>query len=408
MTQSTLAPVFSGLRVGLHTLLVGLAVFAVVRAYLGDSPYAFAALVVAALFVALYAVGVVIASRGRGSRPLAVLWVGSLTAIWAVLLWVAPDSAYLVFPLFFLFLHVLPMGAGIAAVVAATGISIVSLGLHLGFNIGGVIGPIIGAVFSVLIGLAYRALTREAQEREELLAELMHTRQQLASTEREQGALAERARLAREIHDTVAQGLSSIQMLLHAAERSTPEPGLSHLRLARETAAESLADTRGIIRALTPPSLDGGLVAALERLAEDQSKRSGIAMRVISDGEPNIAMSTSTALLRIAQGAISNVVRHSGADSAEIRLSHSADGGDVELIVRDSGVGFDPDLTQGGAGGGLSFGLRAIHERADQLGGSARITSVRGSGTELVVTIPGGSAAAGRPRGSNRGTESTR
>ena len=390
MTQSILAPVFVGLRVGLHSLLVGLAVFAVARAFVSGSPHALSALVAATVFVTLYAVGVLVARSGRGSRPLAMLWVGGLTAIWAVLLWAAPDGAYLVFPLFFLFLHVLPMPAGIGAVVVATGIAIVSLGLHLGFNFGGVLGPIIGAVFSILIGLGYRALTREAAERERLLAELMRTREQLALTEREQGALAERARLAREIHDTVAQGLSSIQMLLHAAERSTPEPGLSHLRLARETAAESLADTRGIIRELTPPALDGGLVAALKRLAADQAARSGIEITVKSDGDPDIAMSERTALLRIAQGAISNVVRHSRAASATIQLgAGEGDANTVSLTVRDTGVGFDPNQPLTGTGDDLSFGLRAIRERAEQLGGEVRITSAPGAGTELRVVIPG-------------------
>src|SRR5690606_17402622 len=138
----------------------------------------------------------------------------------------------------------------------------------------------------------------------------------LAETEREQGALAERARLAREIHDTVAQGLSSIQMLLHAAERDAPHgAALRHVRLARETAAESLAETRRFIRELTPAGLDDGLVAALRRLAREQERRSGLRIEVTAkETDLALPMDVQSALLRIAQGAVSNAVRHSGAD----------------------------------------------------------------------------------------------
>ncbi|WP_342664885.1 hypothetical protein [Microbacterium indicum] len=100
-----------------------------------------------------------------------------LTVLWAVLTWLSPEGAYLVFPLFFLCLHVLPGRGGVAAIVLATAFAIVALGLHLGFSVGGVIGPLVGAGVALLIGLAYRAPTREAQERERLLAELIRTRQ---------------------------------------------------------------------------------------------------------------------------------------------------------------------------------------------------------------------------------------
>ncbi|MBQ9918241.1 MAG: sensor histidine kinase, partial [Microbacterium sp.] len=265
MPHRTLAPVFTGLRAGLHALFAGLLALVVVRVvWTGGSPWALA---LAALLAAVYLAGLWLARRERPAGGIA--WVCALTLVWAPLMWLVPEAAYIVFPLFFLYLHVLPGWVGPAAVVAATGLTIAAFAVHGGLTVGGVVGPVVGAGVALLIGLGYGALQRRSVEREALVAELLATRDRLAATEREQGVLAERARLAREIHDTVAQGLSSIQMLLHAAERADATgPGIAHIRLARQTAADGLAETRRFIRELAPPTLDRGLGSALQRLAE--------------------------------------------------------------------------------------------------------------------------------------------
>ncbi|WP_044495318.1 sensor histidine kinase [Nesterenkonia massiliensis] len=397
MPHSTLTPVFTGLRFGLHALLIGLAGFAVVRAFVVFSPVAALTLLVGVLFVAVYLAGAWASRSGRAAglsgHWFAVVWVAALTLLWAVLTWLSPEGAYLVFPLFFLYLHVLPGPGGVAAIVVTTAFSILALGLHLGFSVGGVIGPLVGAGVALLIGLAYRALQREAEERERLLAELIRTRQQLAETEREQGALAERARLAREIHDTVAQGLSSIQMLLRAAERDTPEPGAGYLKLARETAAESLADTRQIIRELTPARLDDGLAAALRRLGQEQSDRASLPVEVTAE-DLDLPMGTQTALLRIAQGALSNAIRHANATRIAIELEREDDA--VSLVVRDDGQGFDVSSAVADLHEADSFGLSAMRERVEQLDGALTITSAPGDGATVtaLLPLPAGSGAA--------------
>ena len=398
MPHSSLAPLFSGLRLGLHALLIGLTAFAVVRGFLVSSPAAVWTLLVGAAFAAVYLAGAWAArghaARGVPRRRSAVAWAAVLTLLWALLTWLSPEGAYLVFPLFFLYLHVLPGLGGVLTIVVTTAFAILALGLHLGFSVGGMIGPLVGAGVALLIGMAYRALTREARERERLLAELLRTRRQLAETEREQGALAERARLAREIHDTVAQGLSSIQMLLRAAERDVPEPGAGHLRLARETAADSLAETRQIIRELTPTRLDGGLAAALRRLGEDQSRRASRPVEVTAE-DLELPMAAQTALLRIAQGALANAVRH--AEASRISLELAAASGAVSLTVRDDGRGFDAPTAEAGAHEADSFGLRAMRERVEQLEGSLEIASEPGRGTALTATLPLPSESGGRP-----------
>lgn len=389
MPHSTLAPVFTGLRLGLHALLTGLAGFAVARAFVVSSPAAVWTLIVGVAFVAVYLVGAWAARAHTGAgvsrRGFALAWVIALTLLWAVLTWLSPEGAYLVFPLFFLYLHVLPGPGGVAAIVVTTAFAILALGLHLGFSVGGVIGPLIGAGVALLIGLAYRALTRDAEERERLLAELIRTRQQLADTEREQGALAERARLAREIHDTVAQGLSSIQMLLRAAERDTPEPGAGYLELAREAAADSLADTRQIIRELTPARLDDGLAAALRRLGQEQSDRAPVLVEVAAE-DLDLPMGTQTALLRIAQGALSNAIRHANATRIVIELAR--DDATVSLVARDDGHGFDVSSAVADSHEADSFGLHAMRERVEQLDGTLTITSTPGNGTTVTARLP--------------------
>ncbi len=394
MPHSTLAPVFTGLRVGLHTLLIGLTAFAVVRAFVVASPVAICTLVVGIAFVAVHLTGAWAARSGTGpdlARPaasrrgVAISWVAVLTVLWAVLSWLTPEGTYLVFPLFFLFLHLMPGVGGLLTVLATTTFAIFTLGLHLGFSIGGVIGPLIGAGVALLIGLAHRALTKEAEERDRLLAELVRTRQQLADTEREQGALAERARLAREIHDTVAQGLSSIQMLLRAAERDTPEPGAGYLALARETAADSLADTRQIIGELTPTRLGDGLAAALRRLGQEQANRTSVPIEVTAD-DLDLPMAAQTALLRIAQGALSNATRHAAA--TQITIGLSAAEATVTLTVRDDGRGFDVATAVADSHGTDSFGLQAMRERVEQLDGTLEITSTAGRGTTVEARLP--------------------
>ena len=392
MAHSTLTPVFVGLRTGLHVLFAALLALVVVRVVVVQDDTVWAESGLAALFAVLYVLGARVATvRGPRRTLVGALWIAALTTVWVALLVLVPEAAYLVFPLFFLYLHVLPRIVGPVAVVVATAISIVALGVHGGFTVGGVIGPLVGAGVALLIGLGYRALAREAAEREALVAELLATRDLLAATERQQGVLTERARLAREIHDTVAQGLSSIQMLLHAAEAADGDrPGIDHIRLARSTAADGLADTRRFIRELAPPSLDAGLAAALGRLSQ-QWRRDGLRIEVsVPTGGADLTMDVQTALLRIAQGAVANVAQHAGATTVDIGLTLSPT--EATLVVHDDGVGFDRDRVGLDTATSDSFGLRAMAERVEQLGGGLTVDSAPGRGTTVTAVVDRGAA----------------
>jgi signal transduction histidine kinase len=183
-------------------------------------------------------------------------------------------------------------------------------------------------------------------------------------------------------------------MLLHAAERDIPDEAVrDKLRLARETAADNLQETRRFIRELTPPALDEQtLPAALRRLASatnEQAAQSGSRTRIsfsLSGHPVALPMSIEATLLRIAQGSLSNVVKHSEAARAELTLSYLGD--EVAIDVVDNGVGFDPAELESEATAAVSFGLRAIRQRAEALGGTADVESTPGGGTALSVRIP--------------------
>ena len=390
MAHTALTPVFVGLRTGLHLLFTALTVLVIVRAVVAPTPDSIAVIVLALALLGTYGLGALVRPSGRAAM---LVWLGALSVEWLVLLWLIPEAAYLVFPLFFVYLHLLGRWWGSAAIVVATLCAICALGIHGGWSVGGVVGPLVGAGVALLIGLGYQALAREAEQRDALMRELLATRGQLAATEHESGVLAERARLAREIHDTLAQGLSSIQILLHAAERADPDrAGVEHIRLARETAAANLADARRFIRELTPPDLDDqGLGGALRRLAVSQWATQGLLVNVRVSDTVDLPMHLQTALLRIAQGAIANVIQHAHASVATITLA--VDGDLLHFTIADDGRGFDPQQSSREQGGRSdSFGLQAIRERVDQLGGALTIDSGPGRGTTLAVELSPGSA----------------
>ncbi|MCP2031468.1 signal transduction histidine kinase [Okibacterium sp. HSC-33S16] len=398
MNHSALTPVFAVLRWSLHSLLIALVVVVIVRSVITGDADTGVIHGLSVLLLASYLGGALIAHLRpefvESSRWVPIAWVGLLTVFWAALLAVTPDAAFIVFPLFFLYLQLFPAKAAVTAVALTTAITILALSRESGFSVGGVIGPLIGALVAVTIGFGYRALYREAEERQQLITELLETRGELAIAERSAGMLAERERLAREIHDTVAQSLSSIQLLLHAAERLDAErPGLEQLRLARETAADSLVDTRRIIRELTPPALDDRtLPAALKRLAvsTEQTLRAGGAptrVNFLVEGTPvPLPMTLDATLLRIAQGAIANVARHAQATRTDVTLTYQSDS--VSLDVVDDGVGFVPEVQALTAAAAGSFGLTAIRQRVDALGGVLSIESGNAEGTALAVTLP--------------------
>ena len=317
------------------------------------------------------------------------LWAFGLTALWILLLPHHLSAVYLVAALYFVYLRSFDERTSTAAILGATGIVIVA-NIPTGITVGAVVGPLLGGVVTIGIAFVFRHMWRMSAEKEELIDQLMKTRSQLAQTEHEAGMAAERQRIAHEIHDTVAQGLSSIQMLLSVAEADInagkpKEEPLKKIAIAKKSAADNLAEARAMIAALQPAALaKTNLEGALERIAENIES---VDVNISVEGEDRqLPMRTETTLLRIAQGALGNVVKHSQATAALVTLTYDPD--EVRLDVVDNGVGFDPAQVAARPRGLGHIGLGAMRERAREVGGTLAIESTPGQGTAISVAVP--------------------
>jgi len=199
-------------------------------------------------------------------------------------------------------------------------------------------------------------------------------------------ALRERQRLSRELHDSVSQALYGIALGSRTArtllDREDPSRAAEPIEYVLSLAEAGLAEMRALIFALRPEALESeGLVSALERSVASIEARHGISVRAELPNEPDVSPEAKEALYRIAQEAMHNAVKHSGAQALD--LSVSLEGDEVLLSVADDGAGFDPSGSFPG-----HLGLRSMRERAERLGGTLRIESAPGEGTRIHARIP--------------------
>jgi signal transduction histidine kinase len=225
------------------------------------------------------------------------------------------------------------------------------------------------------------ARLEEAQRREALGVELF--RRVVGAQE------AERQRIARELHDETGQALTAIGLGLRGAAtvlHQDADKAGQHLRELEGLAERSLNELRRVITDLRPSHLDDlGLAAALRWYAEEMQGRAPLEVAVEVMGEAReIPSVVSTALFRVAQEALTNVVRHSRASYATVVLEFTSDG--VRLRVEDNGSGFDLASLRNSAR--PSWGLLGMEERAHLLGGTMKVTSSPGKGTAIEVTVP--------------------
>lgn len=303
--------------------------------------------------------------------------------LWAGLAFLAPSFSWVAVPLAFVVLRVLPVAAAGPVLSVMIVVVVTSWSRMRGFlDPTLVAGPICVALLAVV---AYRALEREALERQALLDELEAAQGDLAAAQHRAGGLAERTRLSRDIHDSVAQGLSSINLLLQAAARDwddRPGQARQHVDRAAEAARVSLDDVRAVVRDLAVDDPGDALPVAL-RATLDRVAGVDAELHVHGEVRP-VPAEVATALLRSARGALANVAEHAETTRAVVSLTYQPD--EVTLDVSDAGRGFDPASAR--HRGDRGHGLAGIRDRAASLGGRVSVESEPGEGTVVSVSVP--------------------
>jgi signal transduction histidine kinase len=324
--------------------------------------------------------------RGRGGWEGA-LMIAAVVGLSAIALSADQPLTYMVFPAFiWAALRFGPQGATLAVAVAVV-IAVWATSNEL--------GPFLeqtptDSALNLQLYITIAALTTLC------LAAIVSERRRgalaLAESERREGERAsrERQRIARDLHDSVSQSLFSTQLQLRTAQRAMAQEELDPtgavggpLSEAAELTHGALAEMRALIFELRPGALrEQGLVAALGEQAAALGAREGLAIEV--DGPTErlpLGPDAEEQLYRLGQEALANVVKHAGASSAAVRLA--AEDGRVSIEVRDNGRGFDPDAVTG-----AHFGLRSMHGRVADLGGTLEVISAPGRGTVLRANVP--------------------
>jgi signal transduction histidine kinase len=310
-------------------------------------------------------------------------------------------AAYVQAPEYRLFQGFILMPALLGAGLALAALVVVFTPIGLTFGLLTMRGPVrrlrelVGASTDLAAGnFSRRVQPRGADEVAQLERQFNETAGKLEGAVQAQrdlaarnARLAERGRIARELHESISQELFSLRLTLGGLEMDERDPELTE-RLGQlgESVSRAIRQMRALMLELRPVDVDQlDLEAGLRELATAYAARLGIA--VDADIEPvQLDVDRADALLRIAQEALSNVARHSGASRIELALRRSGDA--VNLSVTDDGRGFDPAAPESR----LGIGLELMRERAAEIGGRAELRSDPKGGTRLLVTLPGASA----------------
>ncbi|SDR71676.1 sensor histidine kinase [Microterricola viridarii] len=352
---------------------------------------------------------------GDGALP-GLLYAGVLLVALGVGIALDPTFAFLQIILF-PSLWVLSGSTRQAVVLNLLAIVPITLGYWAYFGPSGILSglgaSVLAVAFSLSLGAWITSIERSGAERARLLDELLAVQGQLAAANREVGVDSERARLAREIHDTIAQSLTGLVMVAQRtgsalarvtdadpADASASVSALAGARadveLMESMARDALTEARGLVAAIAPVRVESTLAEALDRLAERFERETGVQVRTelaalapaaaaAGGGGASGALGAEldVVLLRCAQEALANVRKHARAGTASVGISRSA--GQVVLTVDDDGVGpsHSPD-----AGAGTGFGLAGMTERLALVGGTVRLEQASPRGSRLTVTIP--------------------
>lgn len=350
-----------------------------------DVPVAVAALAGIAALVVLFGRRVI---RAEAPDWPTVVFLLGVVGLWVVALVGSPGAVAALPALYPLFFASLPLSA---ALVVSTVVNLIPLTLAL-LEVGRgwpdlvvvVAITLIGVVAAPVLGTVIMTSMRQRQMLADLVDELAASRAESARLSRQAGAAAERERLSREIHDTLAQGFTSIVTLAQAVEAeldSDPATARKHVELIGGTARDNLAEARGMVAGLTPTALDdSSLTSAIHRQCERLTAETGIAATVRADENlPSLGMATDVVFLRATQEAFANIRKHSRAST--VRANLTSTDGRVRLTLSDNGIGLPDRHSEG-------FGLRGMRARVAQTGGAVSVSSSPGDGVTISIEVP--------------------
>ncbi|MEQ8672152.1 MAG: sensor histidine kinase [Aggregatilineales bacterium] len=340
------------------------------------------------LFSGWYA-GLVYWVRRWERNRLAYLWVYMLVgfAIWFGLTFINSDFMFLLSILFPLLYLSLPLRWAAAGAIVLSGLTIFRMFL---FNVDDARSWIGFMAFLTLVGIALASfisdIIQQSERRKSLIDELDRTRRELVDTQHRAGVLEERQRLAQEIHDTLAQGFTSIVTLLEAAENTADDAqrASGYRHQAKETARDNLEEARRFVHDLQPQLLDNQpLKAAIQRLADRYFAETSVQAQFTVTGSPlPLHPAIEVVALRITQESLTNATKHACATVVNITLSYLDE--QIILDIQDDGIGFESDKVNMGQG----FGIIGMRRRVEHVGGTFTIESVAGEGTTIAAELP--------------------
>ncbi|SKC38300.1 sensor histidine kinase [Plantibacter cousiniae (nom. nud.)] len=385
-------------------------------------------IVLAALCLVYYTAG-----RRTLERPQGGLWFAiTLIALTAVGTAFSPNVLTLqclVFPL----LWVLTPNTRNAIVLNIVSAATLALGFLVGQGatpeaiLQGLAIQSVSLVFALSLGLWITRIAELGDEKARLLVSLQTAQAESERASREAGAAAERERMARDIHDTIAQSLTSVVLLAQRARSEVgetvagtpdaspldgrPIAALDSIDLIESTARDALREARSLVATLAAmPAADTTLGDSLRRLGERFGRETGLVVEVDAPSE-RFERAPEVVLLRSTQEGLANIRKHAAADRVELVLT--VDDGWAELRISDDGVGIaDPEGALLGTSPGAGFGLHGMHDRVTLLGGTVELTSAAGAGTTVRVRVPatieaGPSTSSGTADGLSAGSTST-
>lgn len=426
-------------RISLHVAFALLLILGIVRSVLSGATSSSDAAthtrtwVVLALAIALglgYLGGTVYENRAAkkqthvGPARVAV-WLAGVLVLWSVVSWLDSSFVWLAFPLFFVALSVCKRGVGLVLVISMAFYVGFSLSMHTDNPSPAIwLGPILGAATACVMHWLYRLIAQIAQQQSAVIKELQGTRDALALSERAAGRTAERTRIARDIHDTLAQGFSSIILIARASKSGLAKGNIDRVQeridLIETTASQNLAQARELVAVFAAPEEAVNVVSALSGAvssanatarASSVGNAPGTAFELRSEvPEVLVEDSLGSTLTKSVQSLLSNVLIHAQATKCVVTLTALPE--QLLVDIFDNGVGFEPEPAAvdgaarvhpapgnshretnsqtsppvGTVRGG--FGLKSVASRMSEVGGTMSVESEPGSGTLISLSVP--------------------